>query len=92
MGTWDWDLPTGVFWWDERMHALFGLAPGAFKESYEDFLGLIHEEDRERIRACDCGTRRRGYRISACLAVARKHVMSHGYTETTIRRSRESSE
>ena len=28
MGTWDWDLPTGVFWWDERMHALFGLAPG----------------------------------------------------------------
>ena len=50
MGTWDWDLPTGVFWWDERMHALFGLAPGAFKGSYEDFLGLIHEEDRERIR------------------------------------------
>jgi PAS domain-containing protein len=31
MGTWDWDLPTGVIWWDERMHALFGLAPGAFK-------------------------------------------------------------
>jgi PAS domain-containing protein len=50
MGTWDLDLPTGVFWWDERMHALFGLAPGAFKGSYEDFLGLIHEEDRERIR------------------------------------------
>lgn len=23
----------------------------AFKESYEDFLGLIHEEDRERIRS-----------------------------------------
>jgi PAS domain S-box-containing protein len=50
MGTWDLDLPTGVFWWDERMHALFGLAPGAFKEGFEDFLGLIHEEDRERIR------------------------------------------
>jgi PAS domain-containing protein len=50
IGTWDWDLPTGVIWWDERMHALFGLAPGAFKGSYEDFLALIHEEDRERIR------------------------------------------
>ena len=50
MGTWDWDLPTGVIWWDERMHALFGLAPGAFKGSYQDFLGLIHEEDRVRIR------------------------------------------
>ena len=78
MGTWDWDLPTGVIWWDERMHALFGMAPGAFKGSYEEFLGLIHEEDRERIRseihARDCGTRRRGYRISGCLAVGRKQA------------------
>jgi PAS domain S-box-containing protein len=49
MGIWDWDLPTGVIWWDERMHALFGIAPGAFKGSYQDFLGLIEEEDRERI-------------------------------------------
>ena len=50
MGTWDWDLPNGVIWLDDRMHTLFGLAPGAFKGSYEDFLALIHEEDRERIR------------------------------------------
>jgi sigma-B regulation protein RsbU (phosphoserine phosphatase) len=50
MGTWDWDVPAAAIWWDERMHALFGLAPGAFKGSFEDFLGLIHEEDRERIR------------------------------------------
>jgi phosphoserine phosphatase RsbU/P len=50
MGTWDWDVPAAAMWWDERMHDLFGLAPGAFKGSYEDFLGLIHEEDRERIR------------------------------------------
>ena len=26
MGTWDWDLPTGVIWLDERMHVLLGLA------------------------------------------------------------------
>ncbi len=50
MGTWDWDLPTGGFWLDKRMHTLFGLAPGAFRGRFEDFLGLIHEEDRERIR------------------------------------------
>ena len=23
IGTWDWDVPVGVIWWDERMHALF---------------------------------------------------------------------
>ena len=51
MGTWDWDVHTGVMWWDEGMHALFALTPGNFKGSYEEFLGLIHEEDRESIRA-----------------------------------------
>ena len=50
MGTWDWDLTTGVIWWDETIHVHFGMAPGAFKGSFVDFLGLIHGEDRERIR------------------------------------------
>jgi sigma-B regulation protein RsbU (phosphoserine phosphatase) len=51
MGTWDWDVASGVIWWDERMHALFGMAPLTFDGSYEHFLALIHEEDRERIRS-----------------------------------------
>jgi phosphoserine phosphatase RsbU/P len=50
MGTWDFDMPAAVIWWDDRMHSLFGLAPGAFTGNYEDFLGLLHEEDREKIR------------------------------------------
>jgi sigma-B regulation protein RsbU (phosphoserine phosphatase) len=50
MGTWDWEVATNVIGWDEGMHALFGLAPGTFKGTYEDFLVLIHREDRERIR------------------------------------------
>ena len=50
MGTWDLDVSAAVIWWDDRMHSLFGLAPGACTGSYEDFLGLLHAEDRERIR------------------------------------------
>ncbi|MGB7789958.1 MAG: SpoIIE family protein phosphatase [Terrimicrobiaceae bacterium] len=50
IGTWDWDVPAGVIWWDERMHALFGLAPATFKGDYEGFLALIHHEDRGRVR------------------------------------------
>ena len=50
IGTWDWDVPAGVIWWDERMHALFGLAPATFKGHYEGLLALIYQEDRERVR------------------------------------------
>ncbi len=50
MGTWDWDLTADSMWWDERMHALFGLPPNSFNGCCDDFLKLIHEEDRERIR------------------------------------------
>ena len=53
MGTWDWDVPGAAIWWDEQMHALFGLAPGAFRGSFEDFLGLIQEEDRESKNPAD---------------------------------------
>ncbi len=63
MGAWDWDLAHDVMWWDEQMHALFGLPPDSFKGCYEDFLKLIHEEDRERIRAAFAKA------ISTCIGV-----------------------
>ncbi|MGA7215454.1 MAG: SpoIIE family protein phosphatase [Terrimicrobiaceae bacterium] len=51
MGAWDWDVPAASMWWDDRMHALFGLAPGTFKGGFNDFLELVHKEDRQKIRA-----------------------------------------
>ncbi len=50
MGTWDLNLSAAIMWWDDQMHNLFGLAPGTFTGSYEDFLTLLKGEDRERIR------------------------------------------
>ena len=50
MGTWDWDLPADSMWWDERMHALFRLPRNTFDGCFDDFLNLIHEADRQRIR------------------------------------------
>ena len=99
MGTWDWDLPTGVISWDERMHVLFGLAPSAFKGSYEEFLGLIHEEDRKRIRSefmraiADRAAVDTEFQV-AWPSDGSQHVvrMRSGYTVTTTRRSRESPE
>jgi PAS domain S-box-containing protein len=50
IGTWEWDVPSDLIWWDEQMHTLFGLAAGTFTGRGEDFFVLLHEEDRERAR------------------------------------------
>ena len=49
MGAWDLRPHDQSMDWDERMHALFGLAPLAFSGSYKQFLELIHPEDRPQI-------------------------------------------
>jgi phosphoserine phosphatase RsbU/P len=49
MGTWDWQLLDHSMHWDERMHALFGLAPSTFGGRYEHFLEMIHAENREEV-------------------------------------------
>jgi sigma-B regulation protein RsbU (phosphoserine phosphatase) len=49
MGTWDWHLLDRSMHWDERMHALFGLAPSTFSGRYEQFLEMIDGENRQQV-------------------------------------------
>ncbi|MBV9732805.1 MAG: PAS domain-containing protein, partial [Verrucomicrobia bacterium] len=49
MGTWDWYPLDSSMHWDERMHALFGLAPSSFGGRYEQFLEMIHAENRPQV-------------------------------------------
>ncbi|TLD70769.1 response regulator [Phragmitibacter flavus] len=49
-GVWDADIKTGVFLWDERMHAIYGLQPGHFCGSVEQWLSIIHPEDVREVK------------------------------------------
>jgi PAS domain S-box-containing protein len=48
IGTWNWDLIDHSMHWDKPMHALFGLAPSTFSGRYEQFLEMIHAENRQK--------------------------------------------
>jgi PAS domain S-box-containing protein len=48
IGNWDTDLVTGRLWWSEEVFRLFGVAPGEFSGTVQDFLTRIHPDDRER--------------------------------------------
>jgi len=50
MGSWDWDLGTDEWRWDEGQHRIFGVDPQKFKISMENIRGLIHPDDWSSLR------------------------------------------
>lgn len=51
LGTWRWDLATGVTVWDERLEALFGLPSGGFDGTYDTYVSMLHPDDRAAVIA-----------------------------------------
>ncbi|MBJ7411405.1 MAG: PAS domain S-box protein [Phenylobacterium sp.] len=50
-GSWRADVPRERLLWSAQVYRLFGLAPCAFRPTFDQVLDLIHPEDRERVRA-----------------------------------------
>jgi len=46
LGTFDWNVQTGVNTWTPEMEALYGLPRGSFGGTHADFENLVHPEDR----------------------------------------------
>ena len=51
MGTWELDLRSGHFFWNEQMFLLRGLAPAAMPLSPAERLALVHPDDRAGVAA-----------------------------------------
>ena len=45
MGSWDWDLLTGEWTWDEGTYRIFGVDPKTFKINANSIRALIHPDD-----------------------------------------------
>jgi signal transduction histidine kinase/integral membrane sensor domain MASE1 len=51
VGFWDVDLRTGEARWSEMLEQLHGLRPGKFQNTYQAFVDLIDERDRDAVLA-----------------------------------------
>lgn len=49
IGTFDRDLVTGESRWSPQMQLMYGLAPGASPRTIEEFIMLIHIDDRQQV-------------------------------------------
>jgi PAS domain S-box-containing protein len=67
IGTWDWNIKTGELYWSERMAPLFGYRPEAIETSYDNFIAIIHPDDRQKVTAA----------ISACVEEGADYNIEH---------------
>ncbi len=51
IGTFEWEFDTGRVEWSATQEVVFGLPPGGFGGSHEEFAALVHPDDRGRIAA-----------------------------------------
>jgi PAS domain S-box-containing protein len=49
IGTFEWDIQTGVIRWSVVSEELFGFRPGTFDGTFEATKRIIHPDDRERV-------------------------------------------
>jgi PAS domain S-box-containing protein len=49
MGDWEWDIASNAVSWSPTQEQLFGLEPGTYDGSFEQYVSIIHPEDRERM-------------------------------------------
>lgn len=50
MGTWHWDLASGLLTWDDNLFQLYGLEGRQSITSHDQFLERVHQDDQLRIR------------------------------------------
>jgi signal transduction histidine kinase/DNA-binding response OmpR family regulator len=50
LGSWDWDLVTDEYIWDDGQYRIFGVDPDRFRPCPGNVAPLIHPDDREHVR------------------------------------------
>ncbi len=49
IGTFEWNIQTGVNVWTPELEAIYGLPPGGFGKTQSAFESLVHPDDRARV-------------------------------------------
>ena len=51
LGSWHWDVATGILNWSDELCRIYGVEPGLHSPSHQDFFERIHPDDRAGVRA-----------------------------------------
>ncbi|HYF45556.1 MAG TPA: PAS domain-containing protein, partial [Acidimicrobiales bacterium] len=51
LGSWEWDVPTGLLTWSDQLFRLYGYEPDAFAPTFDDFMDRVHLDDRPLVQS-----------------------------------------
>ncbi len=49
IGSWEWNIQTGELHWSEHVPMLFGYQPHEIETTFENFIHMVHSEDRDAV-------------------------------------------
>lgn len=49
LGTWEWDISQPNAVWSDELYRIYGLTPETYTPSYEAYLTMVHDDDRQRV-------------------------------------------
>ena len=67
LGSWEWDVATDAIEWSDELCRIYGLGVGGNPASFEQYIGAVHPDDRDRVAATIQAA------FAACQGFAFKH-------------------
>ena len=64
IGSWQWDVATGVVTWSNELYRIYGLPPQSRPISFEVYMSFVHPDDRARVADEVRGALQRGGRFA----------------------------
>lgn len=50
LGSWEWDIATDKISWSDELYRIYGMRPQEREIDFEEFVGLIHPDDRSQVQ------------------------------------------
>ena len=81
LGTWEWDIQNNRQTWSDEGYRLFGLQPGSIEASFDNFVQMVHPDDRKYLlqagqRLLAGNTTRESYEYRIIWADGTEHIIS----------------
>lgn len=49
LGIWEWDVSEPTATWSDELYRIYGLSPDTYTPTYENYLAMVHPDDRQRV-------------------------------------------